>query len=77
MTQMTLIVRERASTELRDATDLLNQRRTLFGRVRLFFDRRRADAMLRRTIRPFRLGSTAPLTPHLLKDIGLPPDFRM
>jgi hypothetical protein len=48
----------------------------LFDRVRLFMLKRKANAMLKRTIGPHPIGRPANLSPHLLKDIGLPPDFR-
>ena len=74
---MVLIVRDRATSRILNVpvTDL--GRLGFFARLRLFMARRRADAMLRKALRPYRQGSAAPLSPHLLKDIGLPPDFRM
>lgn len=47
------------------------------GALRRFVSRRRVDALLRRTLRPYRRGSGAVLTFRVLTDIGLPPDFRM
>lgn len=49
----------------------------LVARLQLFILRRRADALLRKTLRPHRAVSAAGLSPHLLKDIGLPPDMRL
>lgn len=74
---MVLIVRDRATSRILNTpvTDL--GRLGLIARLRLHLARRHADAMLRKLLRPYRRGSTAPLSPHLLKDIGLPPDFRM
>lgn len=74
---MVLIVRDRATSRILNTPVSDFGRLGLFARLRLYFARRRADAMLRRVLRPYRQGSAAPLSPHLLKDIGLPPDFRM
>ena len=74
---MVLIVRDRATSRILNTPDLDIGQLGLVGRLRLFFARRRADAMLRKVLRPYRQGSAAPLSPHLLRDIGLPPDFRM
>ncbi len=49
----------------------------LIARLHLFIQQRRANALLRRTLRPRRAGNAAQLSPHLLKDIGLPPDMRL
>jgi len=75
---MTITLRDRlrVSRERQLAFDF-ERRVSLLERLRRFVLRRHADAMLRRTLRPHRVGSAATLTPHLLKDIGLPPDFRM
>ena len=55
----------------------LGRRRRRFEWLRLFILRMRADALLRRALRRRpRTGRAADLPPHLLKDIGLPPDFR-
>ena len=55
----------------------LGRRRRRFEWLRLFVLRMRADALLRRALRGRpRTGRAAALPPHLLKDIGLPPDFR-
>jgi hypothetical protein len=48
----------------------------LIGRFRLFMLKRRINAMLKRTAGPHPIGRVAHLSPHLLKDIGLPPDYR-
>ncbi len=45
-------------------------------RFRLFMLKRRANAMLKRIVAPVPIGRVANLSPHLLRDIGLPPDFR-
>ena len=74
---MVLIVRDRATARVLNTPEFDIGQIGLIGRIRLFIARRRADAMLRRALRPYRRGSAAPLSPHLLKDIGLPPDFRM
>jgi len=75
---MIAIIRDRVRGRTEQQLEFAFERRLgLLDRLRLFILRRRADAMLRRTLRPFRTGSAAQLTPHLLKDIGLPPDFRM
>lgn len=74
---MVLIVRDRATARILSTPGLDLGQLGLVGRLRLFIARRRADAMLRRVLRPYRRGSAAPLSPHLLRDIGLPPDFRM
>jgi uncharacterized protein YjiS (DUF1127 family) len=74
---MVLIVRDRATSRVLNTPEFDIGQLGLIGRIRLFIARRRADAMLRRVLRPYRRGSAAPLSQHLLKDIGLPPDFRM
>lgn len=74
---MNFILRDRADPHDADAVDLDFRHRGLIGRVRLFFIRRRANALLRRALQPHRIGSARELSPHLLKDIGLPPDFRL
>ena len=74
---MVLIVRDRATSRILNTPDFDIGQLGLVGRLRLFIARRRADAMLRKVLRPYRQGSAAPLSPHLLRDIGLPPDFRM
>ncbi len=71
---MILIVRDRDTT-LALETSPHEIRRGLVALVRLYLLRRRANALLRRALRPYRAGSAAQLTPHLLRDIGLPPDF--
>lgn len=73
---MILIAKDHASVLVPEA-DGFEIRRGIVGTVKLYFARRRADALLRRTLRPYRTGSAAQLSPHLLKDIGLPPDFRV
>ena len=54
----------------------VRRRLGIIGRLRLLLAQLRADAMLRRLLRRRRSQSTARLSPHLLKDIGLPPDHR-
>lgn len=71
---MILIVRDRETTQALE-TSVHEIRRGLFAHVRLYLLRRKADALLRRALKPYRAGSAAQLTPHLLRDIGLPPDF--
>ena len=71
---MILIAKGHASVLVPEADDF-EIRRGIVGAVKLYFARRRADALLRRTLRPYRAGSAAQLSPHLLRDIGLPPDF--
>lgn len=74
---MVLIVRDRDTSRVLSPPEFHIGQIGFIGRIRLFIARRRADAMLRRVLRPYRRGSAAPLSPHLLRDIGLPPDFRM
>ena len=49
----------------------------VFERFRLFLLKRRINAMLKRTVGPHPIGRVTHLSPHLLKDIGLPPDYRL
>lgn len=49
----------------------------LIERFRLFMLKRRVNAMLKRTLKPAPIGRVSSLSPHLLKDIGLPPDYRL
>ena len=73
---MNIILTDRADRQIAYRLDSEVKRQLgLFGRLRLFFARRRADAMLRRVLKPYRVSSAAQLSPHLLKDIGLPPDL--
>jgi len=45
------------------------------GRLRLWLLKRKANAMLRRTLKPrHRYYSAASIPPYLRQDIGLPPD---
>ncbi len=75
---MTITIRDRLdSARVRQLAFNFEPRVSLLERLRLFILRRRADAMLRDALRPYRAGNAAQLTPHLLKDIGLPPDFRV
>lgn len=74
---MVLIVRDRASSRILNSPEFDIGQIGLIGRIRLFIARRRADALLRRTLKRHRSGLAVPMTPHLLKDLGLPPDFRM
>ena len=75
---MNIILSDRADRQIAYRLDQEVKRQLgLIGRIQLYLARRRADAMLRRVLRPYRVGSAAQLSPHLLKDIGLPPDFRM
>ena len=59
------------------AADPGEEKGGLLSVLRWFIARRRADALLRRTLRPYRRGGVAPLSSRVLSDIGLPPDFRM
>jgi hypothetical protein len=75
---MNIILSDRADRQIAHRLDQEVKRQLgLIGRIRLYLARRRADAMLRRVLRPYRAGSAHQLSPHLLKDIGLPPDLRM
>ena len=74
--------RTRVATDLRQAVAIFNVSRAdlpahRFGQwVRLLVLRRYANAMLKRALpRPQRMNLDE-LSPHLLKDIGLPPDTR-
>jgi len=49
----------------------------LFERLQLFMLKRQANAMLTRIVGPHPVGRVPNLSPHLLKDIGLPPDYRL
>lgn len=71
---MILIFRDREMTQALETSEH-EIRRGLLALVRLYLLRRRANALLRRTLRPYRAGSAAQLSPHLLRDIGLPPDI--
>lgn len=71
---MILIAKDHAGVLVPEA-DNFEVRRGIIDVVKLYFARRRANALLRRTLRPYRTGSAAQLSPHLLRDIGLPPDF--
>lgn len=55
----------------------VDRRLGLLDRFRHFLWRRRANAMLNRIVAPAPIGRAANLSPHLLKDIGLPPDYRL
>ncbi|MDB5539075.1 MAG: hypothetical protein JWQ89_802 [Devosia sp.] len=72
---MITTVKDRVAPNLRETSDL-EAERGIFGRLLLFIAKRRADTLLRRALRPRPIGRAASLPPHLLKDIGLPPDFR-
>lgn len=74
---MVLIVRDRATARILSTPGLDLGQLGLVGRLRLFIARRRADAMLRRLLKPRSVGRIADLPPYLRKDIGLPPDFRL
>ena len=51
---MVLIVRDRATARILSTPGLDLGQLGLVGRLRLFIARRRADAMLRRVLRPYR-----------------------
>lgn len=72
---MNLTLRDRVSLKVRQSSDETAE--GLFSRVVVFFARRRANKLLRQTLRPVKPGRTASLSPHLLKDIGLPPDAKL
>ncbi len=50
-------------------------KRSLLGRVLLAIAKMRANAMLKRTLRPYRSGTSPPIPPYLRRDLGLPPDY--
>lgn len=74
--------RTRVAADLRQAVAIINVSRVdlpvhRFGQwFRLLVLRRYANAMLKRTLRRPRRTHLDQLSPHLLKDIGLPPDVR-
>ena len=75
-------VRTRVAADLRQAVGIINVSRAdlpayRFGQwFRMLVLRRYANVMLRRALgRPQRMNLDE-LSPHLLKDIGLPPDAR-
>lgn len=74
--------RTRVAADLRQAVAIINVSRVdlpvhRFGQwFRLLVLRRYANAMLKRTLRRSRRTHLDQLSPHLLKDIGLPPDVR-
>ena len=74
--------RARDATELRQAVASINVLRADlpargFGAwFRTLVLRRYANAMLKRTLRRTRRTPLDQLSPHLLRDIGLPPDVR-
>lgn len=73
---MNLTLKDRVALKVRETSDL-EAGRDVFGRLLVFFAKRRANALLKRTLRPFPAARAASLSPHLRKDIGLPPDFRL
>lgn len=74
---MITLLRDHRDGRIVEAFDSEVERKLgLFEQVRLFMLKRRANAMLKRIVGPHSIGRAANLSPHLLKDIGLPPDFR-
>jgi hypothetical protein len=53
------------------------QRFGLIARLRQYILERRANAMLKRTLGVPKVTPSHQLPPHLLKDIGLPPDMHL
>ena len=74
--------RTRDATDLRQAVAIINVSRAdlpahRFGQwFRLLVLRRYANAMLKRALRRPQRMNLDELSPHLLRDIGLPPDDR-
>lgn len=73
---MVTLLRDRDGRIERTLEPGVERKLGLVERLRLFMLKRRANAMLKRTVGPHPIGRAANLSPHLLKDIGLPPDFR-
>jgi hypothetical protein len=72
---MIITQKDRVALKVRETSDL-DEGRDVLSRLLLYIAKRRANALLRRALRPHPIGRAASLSPHLLKDIGLPPDFR-
>lgn len=49
----------------------------LIARLQLFILERRANALLKKTLYRQPVARSGQLSPHLLKDIGLPPDMHL
>jgi len=75
---MDTILKDRSDRRIAYRIDREVRRRLgIAGRFRLMLAHWQADQMLRRLTRRKRIDTAAKLSPHLLKDIGLPPDFRL
>ena len=75
---MITLLRDHRDGRIEQSLDSEAERRLgLFERLRLFMLKRKADAMLNRIVAPAPIGRLASLSPHLLKDIGLPMDYRL
>jgi hypothetical protein len=66
-------IQERLNARVPDIA--YEQRFSLLDRLQLFILEHRANALLRKTLRRERPTHVSRLSPHLLKDIGLPPDL--
>jgi len=70
---MITLLRDHHDGRIEQALDIEDDRRRgLFERLRLVLLRRQANAMLKRTLRPPRVGRAADLPRWLRRDIGLP-----
>ena len=75
---MITLLRDHRDGRIEQSLDSEAERRLgLFERFRLFMLKRQANAMLKRIVSPHHIGRVTYLSPHLLKDIGLPPDYRL
>lgn len=69
---MITLLRDHHDGRIEQALDIEDDRRRgLFERFRLFVLKRRANAMLKRTLRPPHVGRAADLPAWLRRDIGL------
>jgi hypothetical protein len=66
-------IQERLNARVPDIA--YEQRFSLFDRLQLFILEQRAKALLRKTLHRDKPTHVSRLSPHLLKDIGLPPDL--
>jgi len=68
-------LQERSNARVPDSR--IELRFGLMARLQLFILERRANALLKKTLRRHATTRSAQLSPHLLKDIGLPPDMHL
>jgi hypothetical protein len=75
---MITLLRDHSDGRTGQVPDSEGERRlNLFEQFGQFMLKRRANLMLKRIVGPHPIGRVTSLSPHLLKDIGLPPDYRL